>query len=142
MATTAYNGACERAMGSDGLDVVGGDVRCMLLIATSTTPDDPTHEFVSDIVADEASDGSYARVALTTESIDRDDTNDRAEFKHDDILFANLDGGQILFAVLFNYNASDTAATLISCHDIADTTPNGNNFTLTVGAEGSVHVAV
>ncbi len=140
MASVSYNGAKERAV-SGTLDLSSGaDIRCMLLIGTSTTPDNPDHEFISDIVADEATDGSYARVALAAEAVSRDDANDRAEFAHSNIVFSDLAGSQILFAILYKEGASDAVRELVSCHDIANTTPNGNDFTLTVGADGSVHV--
>lgn len=139
MATIVYNGAKYRFMRGE-LALHTHDIRCMLLESVTTTPDNPDHEFVADIVADEHSDGSYARVACTGETVSQNDSADRAEFDIDNPVFSALSGNTVTAAVLYRHVTNDADSPLISYHDFGDTTPDGTDFTLVVGASGAVHL--
>lgn len=139
MASICYN-AWKKDILDAGINMGTADIRCALLITTTSTPDNPDHDFLNDVTADEASDGSYARVACTGEATSVDNANDRAEWTCSNITFSTLSGGTIVFAIIFEYNAVDSAAGLISAHDITDTAPNGTDFVLEVGANGVIHI--
>lgn len=139
MANVVYIGAKEK-MGEGGFNPVAQDARVLLLIGTSSTPDNPDHEFVADIAADEATDPSYGRLVLGTKTGTRNLTNDRWEFDFADPVFNNLAGATIVFAILFVQVTTDSDSWLISAHDIANTDPDGTDFTLVVGSTGALHI--
>jgi hypothetical protein len=151
MASIVYNSyKLNMLEATFNIESVAG-VKMMLLDDTSTTPDNPDHDFVSDIVASEFSGTNYTgafggagRVALANRAATADLTNDRAEFDFDDVTWTSLGGGgtppSVVFAVIVREITSDAASNLISAHDIADTVTNGTNFTLQVGSEGALHV--
>ena len=124
------------------------DVKMALLETITSTPDDPDHDFMADIVADEFSDTNYTgafggsgRKDLVSEAATANLTDDRAEFDFDNIVWTSLGGtNSAVFAILHREITSDALTNLISAHDIADTVTNGTNFTLTVGSTGALHV--
>lgn len=143
-ASVFYHQAFVEAFTAD-LDLVGGVTRMMLLTGATTTPDNPDHEFVDDISADEASDGSYARETLTTPAMADDDANNRAEWDFDDVVFGGLDNETVTAAAAYlqtgGNDASPSDDILIALWDIADTAADGSDFTLQVGSEGAVQFA-
>ena len=141
MSSVVYNVAKEK-MGEGGFDPVNDTIHCLLLDALTTTPDDPDHEFVADIVADEGADGTYSRQTLGTKTGTRNDTDDRWEFDCANIVYSSLAGGfgTVLMAIIYTLVTNDAASWLISSHDIANTLPDGTDFTLIVGANGAVHI--
>jgi hypothetical protein len=49
--------------------LTSADVRVLLLDGVTTTPDNPDHEYVADIVADEVGDASYARTGCLDHAV-------------------------------------------------------------------------
>lgn len=136
MANGVYNRA--KYMLADGtLDLpTAADLR-VLLVNTSYVFD-PDHNFVSDVVANEISAGGYSRQPLTGETITEDDTNDFAYLHADNVAFGALAAGQTIGgAILFKYNASDSAAEVIAFYDVTDTPTNGGTITLNWAADAS-----
>lgn len=148
MASVAYNefklGLLEARYNVESV----ANLKMMLLDDVSTTPDNPDHDFVSDIVASEFTDTNYTggfggggRKALANRACTTDNTNDRAELDYDDITWTALGGTQTaVFAIMIREITSDAATNLCCAHDIANTATNGTDFTLQVGSEGALHL--
>ena len=139
MASLAYNIALEKA-DTAGLGLVANRVDAMCIVGTATTPDNPDHDFVADIVADEATDASYARVILTTKVGTRNDTLDRHELDFDNIDYGALTGETVTAIVLFRFVTNDADSFLLSYHDISDTITDGTGFVVVVGSTGGIHI--
>ena len=137
-----YHQAFVEAFTGD-LDLVAGVTRMMLLIGDHA--EDADDNFVDDIDADEAVDGSYGRVTITTPAMNDDDANDRAEWDFDDIVYTALDNDTITEAAAYLQVGGDDTTPgddiLIALWDIADTLADGSDFTLQVGTEGAVQFA-
>ena len=124
------------------------DVKMVLLETIATTPDNPDHDFMDDIVADEFSDTGYTggfagagRKVLAGRGATANLTDDRAEFDFTNITWTALGGtNSVRFANIVREITSDAATNLISAHDVADTVTNGTDFTLTVGSTGAIHI--
>ena len=115
------------------------DLRVLLVKSSYTF--DPDHNFIDpDITtgSQEISVGGYARQPLVNEQIVEDDTNDFAYLDADDVVFTALVSGQTVGgAVLFKFNAADTAAELIAFYDLTDAGTNGGNMTIQWAAVAS-----
>jgi len=92
MASLVFNIAKSGLM--DGtIDLNSHDIRCALLMTNTTADTDTDVDTVSAITTlDECNSSGYARVALTGEAVNTDDTNDRAEFDANDVSFTGLGG--------------------------------------------------
>lgn len=131
MAETVYNVAKTNLMNGT-LDLDTHDIRCALLVGAVTI--DPDHATVQAVIAanTEASDASYARVALTTEAVTQDDVNDRADFDADDISFGALDNTTPTAALIYRHVTNDTDSIPISIHDTNfGAAANGAGYTVT-----------
>jgi hypothetical protein len=95
-----------------------------------------SHEFVSDIVANEASGTGYSRKTLANTSIALDTGNDRVEFDADDISYTALDAGTIASAIIYKEVTNDADSQLIADVDFTDLVTNGSDVDLQVNAEG------
>ncbi len=141
-ASVFYHNAFVLAF-TGALNLSSAVCRMMLLIGTSSTPDSPDHEFIDDIDADEATDGSYGRVTLTSKTVTDDDANNRAELDFADVVYAALAGTTIIMAALgIQTGGNDSSPEddpLVCLWDIANTAPDGSDFTLQPGSEGAVH---
>jgi len=113
----------------------GKDLWIMLLEGTSTTPDDPTHDFVTDIVADEHAVATRKQLANLT--VERDDVNGRVEFHWDPVTWTALTGNATTFAVIFELVNDDTDSPIQFVHECAYT-PTGVDLTVQPGSQGSV----
>src|SRR5688572_18327038 len=131
MASTATNFTAK-----DSVDrlIAGKTYKMMLLTGTSTgwqtAATSRDFQFVSSLVADEASDGSYARQTVTL-STAQDDTNDRAEISYDDVTYPSLTGGEVKGVVVYEEVNDDTDHRVRFIHDtdaLANNTPDGNDF--------------
>lgn len=135
MASTWYTNAIGQGLGS--LNLPGSTVQAMLLDANATTPDDPDHDFVADIVADEMADATYARQTLVNVAVAEDAANNRYGIDSDDIDFGNLENGgtPLLFLVIYKLVTNDADSILISCHAIT-ATPDGTQLIFQPGSAG------
>lgn len=158
MANFGFNIAKSQLM--QGLLDLDTDVLRMLLLNTYSTADatladyDDLAAFLGDVGIVEADPLNYARVTITTPVISTDDPNDRGELDFDNVVFANLGDGSgvdatgqdntILAAVMYKQvggsDATPATDIPIALYDIANTQTDGTNFTLSVGAEGALHV--
>jgi hypothetical protein len=151
MANFVYSKVIEQ-LGLSNIDWVNDDIRCALMKSTYTPNKD--HDFMSDIVADEADCTGYTggwggagRVSLGVKTVVIDDANDRVEFDgQTDPTWAALGNGTnntLGCAVIFKKGTSDDSdAVLIACIDTVSGSPafpfltNGSSFTLTIDADG------
>lgn len=121
----------------------GATVGCALLIASTTVPTNPDHQFLAAVVADEADGTGYERAVVSGVSIDRDIAADEVYFRCSDVLFALLgvDNGPIEYVVFYIDAASDATRRILVVHDItdqleADRTPDGEDFYVRPGSQG------
>lgn len=109
MTLSTYNVA-KLNLGKGDLDLETADLRVLLLTA-NTGASDPDNANLTAVLssATEASDGSYARVALGTVSGAQDDANDRADFTVANADFGSLDN-ETITAVVVYVHVDGTAA--------------------------------
>ena len=133
MASNLYNPGLEKLL--DGTIAFESDTINVLLVDTSHTFT-KTHEFVSDIVANEASGTGYARKTLANAAIALDAANDRVEFDADNPSYTALDAGTIAAAIIFKQVTNDADSPLIAQIDFADLVTNGSDVELQITSEG------
>jgi len=126
----------------DGTIDFENDTIKLLLVDTnhSFTKSD---EFVSDIVANEATNSTgsgYERKTLANASIALDTGNDRVEFDADDISYTAIDAGTIASAIIYKEVTNDADSPLIADVDFTDLVTNGSDVDLQVNAEGFFHI--
>ena len=137
MASNLYNPGLEKLL--DGTIAFETDTINVLLVNTSHTFT-KTHEFVSDIVANEASGTGYARKTLANAAIALDAANDRVEFDADNPSYTALDAGTIAAAIIFKQVTNDADSPLIAQIDFADLVTNGSDVELQINSEGLFYV--
>ena len=123
----------------DGTIDFENDTIKLLLVDTSHTFT-KSHEFVSDIVANEASGTGYSRKTLANASIALDTGNDRVEFDADDISYTGLDAGTIASAIIYKEVTNDADSPLIADIDFTNLVTNGSDVDLQVNAEGFFYI--
>ena len=133
MASNLYNPGLEKLL--DGTISFESDTINVLLVDASHTFD-KTHEFVSDIVANEASGTGYARKTLANAAIALDAANDRVEFDADNPSYTALNAGTIAAAIVFKNVTNDADSPLIAQIDFADLVTNGSDVELQINSEG------
>jgi len=137
MASNLYNPGLEKLL--DGTIDFENDTINVLLVDTNHTFD-KTHDFVDDIVANEASGTGYARKTLANAAIALDAANDRVEFDADNPSYTALDAGTIAAAIIFKQVTDDTDSPLIAQIDFADLVTNGSDVELQINSEGLFYV--
>ena len=137
MASNLYNPGLEKLL--DGTIDFENDTINVLLVDTSHTFD-KTHDFVDDIVANEASGTGYARKTLANAAIALDAANDRVEFDADNPSYTALDAGTIAAAIIFKQVTNDSDSPLIAQIDFADLVTNGSDVELQINSEGLFYV--
>lgn len=137
MASNLYNPGLEKLL--DGTIAFESDTINVLLVDTSHTFT-KTNEFVSDIVANEASGTGYARKTLANAAIALDAANDRVEFDADNPSYTALDAGTIAAAIIFKQVTNDADSPLIAQIDFADLVTNGSDVELQINSEGLFYV--
>jgi len=133
MASNLYNPGLEKLL--DGTIDFENDTINVLLVDTNHTFD-KTHDFVDDIVANEASGTGYARKTLANAAIALDAANDRVEFDADNPSYTALDAGTIAAAIIFKQVTNDADSPLIAQIDFADLVTNGSDVELQINTEG------
>lgn len=133
MASNLYNPGLEKLL--DGTISFESDTINVLLVDASHTFD-KTHEFVSDIVANEASGTGYARKTLANAAIALDAANDRVEFDADNPSYTALNAGTIAAAIVFKNVTNDADSPIIAQIDFADLVTNGSDVELQINSEG------
>ena len=115
MASAIPNSALVRLLTGD-IDLNADDIRARLCMTNTTcdTEIDAINDLADYTTIDPADATGYADVALASEAVTADDTNDRAEFAATDISFTGLSGdasrdyqGVLLYKFVDGTNAND-----------------------------------
>jgi hypothetical protein len=127
MASLTYNPA-KVSFAKAEIDWVDDTVRAVLL-TSAYTPNQDTHQYWSDISANEFSGGSYPAggISLANKAVTQDNTNDRAVLDSDDVQFTGVTG-TFRYVALVQWTGVAATSRLIRLID-----PEGANITLTVG---------
>lgn len=131
MASNLYNPGLEKLL--DGTIDYENDTINVLLVDTSHTFT-KTNEFVSDIVANEASGTGYSRKTLANKSLALD--GDQVEYDADNPTYTALDAGTIASAVIFKQVTNDADSPLIANIDFPDLVTNGSDVELLINIDG------
>lgn len=131
---TAYNEGKVQFF-SAGINLTSDTIK--LALVTGYTPNIDTHEFWSDVSANEESGTGYTAggEALTTKSVTQDNTNDRAVFDADDVTWTGLDVGTPSHAILYKDTGVATTSPLISYIELGRAS-NGGDYTVQWNATG------
>ena len=118
MASVIYN-EFKRANAAGEIDLNADDIRAILVMNTTTADtENDTKVFVSDLtLLDESDATGYARQALTSEAVNKDDANDRAAFDADNVVFSGLGGDatrDYQGVVLYKHVGADSVNPLIA----------------------------
>jgi len=130
MASNVKNEAKRRLLAGD-LDLNGDDIRVRLAMTNTvydTENDGITN--ISDFTTDDIQDGSgYVDKALATETVAKDDTNDRGNFSADNVTWTSLGAGTRAVAglLLYEFITNDAASFPIAWVEFS-ATPDGNDF--------------
>lgn len=130
MAETIYN-VFKKQLADGSQDWVNDNHEALLLTGAVTI--NPDHATVSAVVGanTEASDASYGRVALTSETNTQDDANDRANLDAATIDFTTLDNETPTAMLIFKQVTNDADSIPISIHDTGFGSPsNGAGYTV------------
>jgi hypothetical protein len=133
MASNLYNPGLEKLL-SNSIDYDSDTIKVILVDTNHTF--DKTDEFVSDIVANEASGTGYSRKTLANKSQTLDTANDRVEFDADNPTYTALDAGTIASVVIFKEVTNDADSPLIANIDFPDLVTNGSDVELRINSEG------
>ena len=149
MASFVYHKALTKVL-NGGIDFDTDDLRVLLVkaLATTTADTETDAEFLSSFSSlSELTDASYTgqktsgRHTFTSEAVNEDLTNDRAEFDAEDITWTALDNETIGGAVIYEHIGADTANVPIAFIDLGDVVPAGADLTLQWDAEGIIQLA-
>ena len=112
------------------------DLRVMLLMTNTTVDtqleDGSSTQNISDFTTlDEFDGANYVRKALATETVQQDDTNNRADFSADNLTWTALGVGtrSIQGALLYRHVTNDTDSLPIAFYEFS-ATPDGSDFTI------------
>ncbi len=119
-----------------GIDLLSDTLKCALVTA-SYAPDKDAHDFFDD-VTDEVSGTGYTAggKTLANNAVNQDNTNDRAEFDADDVIWT-VSTLTARAAVLYKDTGTPGASPLIAYIDFgSDYITSGTDFTIEWDAEG------
>ena len=100
----------------------------IMLVTSSYTPD-PDHDFVNDVVANEASGSGYARQDVVGRSVVINDASDRAEHNADNQTWASLTS-TFRYAIIYFSVTSDADHELQRCIDLGAQSLTAVPFTI------------
>ena len=149
MASVVYNEFKRAsAAGEVDLDTGGDDIRVALLMTNTTadTENDAIVTVANFTTLDEMDGSGYTSpgIALTNEAVNKDDTNDRAEFDADDVTWSSLGNGTravqgvLLYKFVTNLNSSLPIAFI---EFSSNQNPGGSDFTVQWDAEGILQLS-
>lgn len=121
---------CKYELFTGDANLDAADLRMLLLKSSSVSA---TTNFISDLTpaSNELTVSGYARLALTSETVVEDDTNNFAYLDADDAAFGTLASGEtITWAVLYRHTGSDATAPVYAGYDVTDTPTNGSTVTI------------
>ena len=126
-------------LATGALNLATDDIR-VLLVDSTTTAD--TQEDVTNLAAfttlGELSGTGYARKTFTSEAVNEDTTNNRAEFDAEDLTWTAIDAGTAAAAIVYKHVGADSANIPIAYIDSGGfpKVTNGGDLTITWNAEG------
>ena len=128
-------------MMSGDLDLNAHDIRVALLMTNTTADTEPDVDLMNAFTTlDECDATGYARVALASEAVNIDDTNNRAEFDANDASFTGLGGNAaraIQGALVYRHITNDTDSVPIAFIDFtADIPATATQIDIPWDAEG------
>jgi hypothetical protein len=146
MSNFVYN-EFKRAVAAGEIDLdAPNDIR-VILCMTNTTADteDDVNTISGFTTLDEADGANYARIALASEAVNEDATNNRAEFDANDITWTALGAGtrQYQGMIVYKHVGADSSNIPICWVDTGGFpfTGNGSNVTVQWNAEGILQFA-
>jgi hypothetical protein len=144
MASKVFN-EFKRASAAGEIDLNADDIRVALLMSNTTadTANDGI-SFVSGLTLDECDGANYVRKALASETVTKDDTNDRAEFDAVDVTWSALGNGTRAVQGLLVYkHVTNDADSIPICwvEFSVNQNPGGSDFTVTWNAEGIIQLS-
>lgn len=120
-------------------DNLTGQTLKLLLVNATDTADKVNDEFVAAIVANELSDGSYARKTLASITILEDNNGHAVRLDAADVLFTALAGGETVNAAyVYREVTNDADSYLVARLDGSNITTNGGNVTVTFHATDGI----
>lgn len=147
MASAVPNSALTRLL-NGGIDLDTDDIRARLVMTNTTcdTEIDAINDLADYTTIDPADASGYSDVALASEAVNTDDTNDRAEFDATNISFTGLGGdatrayqGVLLYKYVDGTNLNDIPVAYI---DFTATLPStATQVDVTWDAEGILQLA-
>lgn len=147
MATRVYNELKRAALAA--YLAGGADIRIALLMTNTTA--DTENDGKTTIsggtgftTLDDFDGANYVRKALTTEAVNKDDGNDRAEFDADDVTWTALGAGtrSIQGILVYKHVTNDADSVPIAWLEFSSVkTPDGSDFTVQWDAEGILQLA-
>ena len=148
MASVVYNEFKRAsAAGEIDLDTGGDDIRIQLLMTNTTadTENDGIVNIYDFTTLDEMDGANYVVKALANEVVNKDDTNDRAEFDADDVTYTALGNGTraIQGALLYKHvDGTDANDLVIAFIEFSSTqNPGGRDFTIQWNSEGILQLS-
>lgn len=139
MASVIYN-EFKRANAAGEIDLNADDIRVYLLMNTTTadTENDAIVNLADFTLIDKH--GTAGAKALTTEAVNKDDANDRAEFDADNVTWTALAAGArpVQGVLVYKHvDGTDLNDLVIAFIDFAaDKNPDGSDFTIQWDAQG------
>lgn len=132
----------KQKLWSGQIDLDTDDIRCMLLMTSTTADTETSKEFINQFTTlDEFNGAGYVRQVLTNEAVNADAGNSRAEFDADDPAFGALSNGTRAFqgAMLFKFVTNDTDSIPLCWlpnSPGANVNPGGSTISLQWSVEG------
>lgn len=142
MASNIYNKGMLKLTKNDAdfVDYLNDTIKLLVLSPTGASAFDVTHEFVSDVDANEVTNSSgsgYERKTLSNKTILLDDVNNRVEYDADNPSYTAISTNENLAAaVIFKDTGDDTTSPLLAFIEFADLVTNGSDVELKVNVDG------
>jgi hypothetical protein len=142
VATTFAYGSYPLQCCSKNADWVADTVKAVLLLNTYT-PDIDNHVFLSDISAQEASGGGYARVTLGTKTRTYDSATNTTKLSCADVTVSGLTLTGVRYMAFFHDSGTPSTSPLVAYVDFgSDQAPASQALVYTVPTTGIVSFAV
>ncbi len=140
MADVIYN-SFKKHVASGEIDLASGTIYC-LLTTSSYSPDQDSHETLSDITNEVTGTGySSGGQAVTTKTVTQDNSGNQAVFDADDVVWTSSTI-TARRAVLYKHTGTAGTSLLIACFDFGgDKVSTGGTFTITWNASGILVLA-
>jgi hypothetical protein len=141
MASVIYNSFKKKIM--DGSIDLDNDTIKVMLVSSSYTPDQDSHNFINDVSSYEISGAGYTAggAVLANKSVTQDNTNDCGVFDADDVVWTSSTI-TARGAVLYKDTGNPSTSPLICYIDFgSDKSSSGANFTIQWSSSGILKLA-